>query len=85
MRRNILYNYSRMDLVSLLRGCGLEKIVMPKRQFIKEHKRLLGVLKSGKPKDLRREYEAQLKEYKEYMKCVPFKLLPLNIFKYKTQ
>lgn len=25
------------------------------------------------------------KEYKEYMKCVPFKLLPLNIFKYKTQ
>ena len=37
-------------------GHGLGDIVMPKKAFIKEHKKLLGVLSSQDPKQLKAEY-----------------------------
>ena len=49
----------------LLKGCGMSHILMPKKQFVKEHKKLLKVLKEAKPKALKKEYEEQKKELKE--------------------
>ena len=49
-------------------GHGLGDIVMPKKAFIKEHKKLLGVLSSQDPKQLKAEYEEQSKELKKVTK-----------------
>lgn len=47
------------DLIS---GAGMESVLMPRKQFVKEHKNLLKVLKSGDPKLLKKEYKEQKKE-----------------------
>lgn len=47
------------DLIS---GAGMESILMPRKQFVKEHKNLLKVLKSGDPKALAKEYKDQKEE-----------------------
>lgn len=49
----------------LLSGSGMESILMPRKQFVKEHKNLLKVLKSGDPKALKAEYADQKKELAE--------------------
>ncbi len=55
-----------MDLDShcyeMVAGAGLEPILMPRKQFIKEHKNLLNVLKSGDPVALQKEYKDQKAE-----------------------
>lgn len=53
------------NLKAILKGCGMDHILMPKSSFVKEHKKLLKVLKEGKPKALKKEYEEQKKELKE--------------------
>ena len=40
---------------------------MPKKEFVKEHKHLLRVLKSNDPKMLHDEFKKQLAEYKSYV------------------
>ena len=53
-------------LRDLLVGAGMGHIIMPHKQFVKEHKNLLGVLKRGKRSELDAEYADQAKElYKE--------------------
>lgn len=42
-----------------------DAIKIPKKEFIKEHKNLLKVLKSGDEKDLAKEFQDQLEEYKK--------------------
>jgi len=49
-------------LRDLLVGAGIGDIVMPHKQFVKEHKNLLGVLKRGKRSELDAEYADQAKE-----------------------
>lgn len=56
------------SLKAVLKGCGMDHILMPKTSFVKEHKKLLKVLKEGKPKQLKKEYEEQKKELKKEMK-----------------
>jgi hypothetical protein len=53
------------DLIS---GAGMESILMPRKQFVKEHKNLLKVLKKGDPKALKKEYADQKKELTEQLK-----------------
>ena len=48
-------------------GHGLDNIVMPKKDFIKEHHKLLNVLKSQDPKKLKDEYNEQSKELKKVL------------------
>jgi len=52
----------------LLAGAGLEPILMPRSQFIKEHKNLLKVLKSNDPKQLRKEYAEQKAELDQQLR-----------------
>lgn len=49
----------------LVAGAGLEPILMPRKKFIEEHRKLLKVLKSGDPKQLKDEYDEQKKELTE--------------------
>jgi hypothetical protein len=49
-------------LRDLLVGAGIGDIIIPRKDFIKEHKNLLGVLKSGKRSALDAEYKDQAKE-----------------------
>jgi len=49
-------------LRDLLVGAGIGDIVMPHKQFVKEHKNLLNVLKRGKRSELDAEYADQAKE-----------------------
>ena len=49
-------------LRDLLVGAGIGDILMPRNQFVKEHKNLLGVLKRGKRSELDAEYRDQAKE-----------------------
>lgn len=44
----------------------MKKISMPKKEFVKEHKRLIGVLRSPSHKDDKKEAEDQAKELKEH-------------------
>ena len=53
------------DLIS---GAGMESILMPRKQFVKEHKNLLKVLKSGDPKALKKEYADQKRELEGELK-----------------
>lgn len=46
---------------------GSGKITMTKKQFLKEHRNLLKVLKEGKRKALKKEYEEQKKEMSKYV------------------
>jgi hypothetical protein len=46
---------------------GSGKITMTKKQFLKEHRNLLKVLKEAKPKELKKEYEEQKKEMSKYV------------------
>ena len=48
-------------------GHGLDNIVMPKKDFIKEHHKLLNVLKSQDPTKLNNEYKEQSKELKKVL------------------
>jgi hypothetical protein len=50
------------EIASVQFGAG--KITMTKKQFLKEHRNLLKVLKEAKPKALKKEYEEQKKEMK---------------------
>lgn len=52
----------------LIAGAGLEPILIPRKAFIKEHKNLLKVLKSGDPSALRKEYEEQKSELEKELK-----------------
>ena len=52
-------------LRDLLVGAGIGDIIIPRKDFIKEHKNLLGVLKSGKRSALDAEYKDQAKELQE--------------------
>ena len=45
-----------------------KKIEMTKRAFIKEHKKLLRILKSGSRKDLLEEYKEQRQELMRVLK-----------------
>jgi hypothetical protein len=45
-----------------------DKITMSKKEFVKEHTRLVKVLKSQSHKDDKTEAEKQTKELKEYMR-----------------
>jgi len=49
------------------RGMG-KKVSLTRKAFIKEHKDLLRILKSGDPKQLKKEYKDQAKELKKVMK-----------------
>jgi len=51
-------------LKALLVGAGMGDIIMPRKQFIKEHKNLLKVLKKGKRSELNAEYKDQARELK---------------------
>ena len=53
-------------LRDLLVGAGIGDILMPRNQFVKEHKNLLGVLKRGKRSELDAEYADQAKELKAH-------------------
>jgi hypothetical protein len=55
-------------LLDMLKGAGVGDIVMPRKQFIKEHKNLLKVLKSGDEELLAKEYADQMSEMKRYIK-----------------
>jgi hypothetical protein len=44
-----------------------DAVVMPKKEFVKEHKRLIKLLESGDKKHLRKEGEAQKKELMYYL------------------
>lgn len=69
--QNVPSDFSFTDggsIHKLLKGCGMSDILMPKKQFVKEHKKLLKVLKEGKPKALKKEYNEQKKELKEQLK-----------------
>jgi hypothetical protein len=46
----------------MVAGAGLEPILMPRKQFIKEHKNLLNVLQSGDPAALKKEAADQKAE-----------------------
>lgn len=48
-----------------------EKVTMDKEAFVKEHKKLLKVLKSPSKKDDKEEYEEQKKELKDMTKSTP--------------
>jgi hypothetical protein len=52
----------------LVSGAGLEPILIPRSAFIKEHKKLLSVLKSRDPKQLQREYADQKAEMADQLK-----------------
>jgi hypothetical protein len=47
------------DLMELLQGSGVEDIIMPRSAFIKEHKKLIGVLRRGNPAELKKEAAEQ--------------------------
>lgn len=49
-------------LTELLVGSGLAPVLIPRKEFEAEHKRLLKVLKSENPRLLRKEYQTQKKE-----------------------
>jgi len=53
-------------LRDLLVGAGMSNIVMPHKDFVKEHRHLLKVLKSGKRSELDAEYKDQAKELKAH-------------------
>ncbi len=50
------------DLFELLKGAGLEHIVIPRNDFIKEHKHLIQLLKRSDDPALRKEASSQKKE-----------------------
>lgn len=54
--------------MNLLKGCGADSIIMPKKEFVAEHKRLLSILKKGDKKELKKEYEEQSAELNSYLK-----------------
>lgn len=56
------------DLMELLQGSGVEDIMMPRADFIKEHKRLIGVLRRGKPEELKHEAADQSAELQQQLK-----------------
>jgi hypothetical protein len=43
------------------------EVVMPKKKFVKEHKHLVKVLKSGKKHKMKKEAHKQERELKEYV------------------
>ena len=55
------------DLMDLLQGSGVEDIMMPRADFIKEHKHLIGVLRRGKPAELKSEAADQAAELKQQL------------------
>ena len=55
------------DLMDLIRGSGAEDIMMPRADFIKEHKRLIGVLRRGKPAELKSEAADQAAELQQQL------------------
>lgn len=71
--------------LSLLKGCGLEGLItMKKKDFIKEHKNLLRILKEGNPKELKKEYAEQKAELKKY-KLKGGMLTQKQLVKYKDR
>jgi hypothetical protein len=58
----------QMTALHINTGHGLGDIIMPKKAFIKEHKKLLGVLSSQDPKQLKEEYDEQRKELQKVLK-----------------
>lgn len=52
-------------LHALLTGAGIGDIIIPRKEFVKEHKNLLKVLKSGKKSALNAEYRDQARELKD--------------------
>lgn len=52
----------------LLLGAGLRDILIPRKQFIKEHKNLLKVLKTGNKKEMKKEYQDQKKELQKELR-----------------
>jgi len=57
----------QMTALHINTGHGLDDIVMPKKAFIKEHKKLLGVLSSQYPKQLKAEYDEQYSELQKVL------------------
>lgn len=56
----------------------LDDVVIPSSEFVDEHKRLLGTLRSGDPKKLKAEYDEQSAELKKHLSGgkFPHSLLP---------
>ena len=56
-----------LEHIKTIPSRGKGKITMTKKQFLKEHRNLLKVLKSGDPKKLKREYDEQKTEMMKYV------------------
>lgn len=46
----------------------MKYVKIPKKDFIREHNRLIRILKSGNSKALKSEYKEQSKELKNYLR-----------------
>ena len=46
---------------------SLKPVTIPSKDFVKEHTKLLDVLRSGDPEALKREYEEQSAELKKHL------------------
>jgi len=57
-----------LKLLDLLRGSGVEDVVIPRGRFIEEHKKLIDLLKHSTDKKLQKEGKSQEKELQEVVK-----------------
>lgn len=56
------------DLVELLKGAGLEHIMIPRKDFVEEHRHLIRLLNKYDMPELRKEASSQKKELDKMMK-----------------